>query len=42
MGLLDIFKNLKEAAQEWTEGSGQGSLDRKIEKKYVFTMASYT
>ena len=35
MGLLDKFKNLKEAAQEWTEGSGQGSLDRKIEKNLV-------
>ena len=31
MGLLDKFRNLKEAAQEWTEGSGPGSLDKKIE-----------
>ena len=35
MGLLDKFRNLKEAAQEWTEGSGPGSLDKKIEKNLV-------
>ena len=35
MGLLDRFKNLKEAAQEWSEGSSLASLDRKIEKNLV-------
>ena len=35
MGLLDKFKNLKEAAQEWTESSTAGSLDKKIEKNLV-------
>ena len=35
MGLLDKFKNLKEAAQEWTEGSGPASLDKKIERNLV-------
>jgi len=35
VGLLDRFKNLKEAAQEWSEGSSIASLDRKIEKNLV-------
>ncbi len=35
MGLLDKFKNLKEAAQEWTEGTGPASLDKKIERNLV-------
>ena len=35
MGLFDKFRDLKEAAQEWTESSVSGSLDKKIEKNLV-------
>ena len=35
MGLLDRFKNLKEAAQEWSEGSSIASFARNIEYNLV-------
>lgn len=32
MGLRDRFQNLKESVGQWTDSTGSGSLDRKIER----------